>query len=557
LILIAMFVPRIAVSTPVPDIRANNSDALLELNTRDALSITVSLSPGAGSGMSADWWIAATTPFGWYGYVHPNAWQYAPRPDDLMPAHQGVLFELAPVMLLEVTGLPAGNYIFYLAVDTVMNGQLDFDHLFYDSVMVSISEPTGNTYYVATNGSDSNSGTLDAPWLTIQYAADTMRAGDTVYIRGGVYCENVTTAQSGSSSGNIVFSNYPGETPVIDGTGVDANNGFIIDQNYIKLSGVEVRNWNHNVIWVENAAYFEISDCVVHDAASGIGIAYGSHDFVLNRVVAHHFDLYGFDVSTSGGADCYNGTFNDCTAHTGRDREQNVDGFALGHGTQHDFVFNRCITHDVYDGFDISARDTTLNRCSAYDCWNGGYKLWQDNIRLVNCIGMSSAGSNVELDWDEQPGITTLTNCTFYNAGSFNVWVENSGDSLHMCNCILAGGDNIGLAFEQMGVTNYQGDYNLFHNDNPNRAVVVGYSDEFSLAQLASGEWTAYSGQDAHSIVVYSDADIFVDPPVFDLHLSPASPAIDSGTGAGAPSEDFDGRGRPQGNGYDIGAYER
>jgi hypothetical protein len=115
----------------------------------------------------------------------------------------------------------------------------------------------------------------------------------------------------------------------------------------------------------------------------------------------------------------------------------------------------------------------------------------------------------------------------------------------------------IRFTFEQMGVTNYQGDYNLFHNDNPNRAIVVGYTDEFSLAQLASGEWTAYSGQDAHSIVVYSEADIFVDPAVSDLHLSPASPAIDTGTSAGAPSEDFDGRARPQGNGYDIGAYER
>jgi len=530
---------------------------VLELNTRDALSITVSLSPGTGSGMSADWWIAVNSPLGWYGYTTSNGWYHAPRLDALAPAYQGVLFGLTTVDLLNVTGLPAGNYLFYFAVDTVMNGQLDMDHLFFDSVTVTISESAGNIFYVATNGSDSNPGTLDAPWLTIQHAADSMRAGDTVHIRGGVYYENVTTTQSGSPSGNIVFSNYPGETPIIDGTGVDASNGFIIDQNHIKVSGLEIRNWNGNVIWVENAAYFEISDCVVYDATSGIGIAFGSHDFVLNRVIAHHFDLYGFDVSPSGGADCYNGTFNDCTAHTGRDREQNVDGFALGHGTQHNFVLNRCVTYNVYDGFDISARDTTLNRCLATNCWNGGYKLWQDNIKLVNCIGAGSTGSNVELDWDGQPGLSTLMNCTFFNAGTFNVWVENSGDSLHMVNCILAGGDNIGLAFEEMGVTHYQGDYNLFHNDNPNRAVVVGYTDEFSLAQVDSGEWTAYSGQDAHSIVVYSDADIFVDPAVLDLHLSPLSSAIDSGTSVDAPSEDFDGRARPQGAGYDIGAYER
>jgi hypothetical protein len=45
-------------------------------------------------------------------------------------------------------------------------------------------------------------------------------------------------------------------------------------------------------------------------------------------------------------------------------------------------------------------------------------------------------------------------------------------------------------------------------------------------------------------------------------HLLTGSPAIDAGSAAGAPSDDFDGRSRPlDGNGdgniaYDIGAFE-
>ena len=93
-------------------------------------------------------------------------------------------------------------------------------------------------------------------------------------------------------------------------------------------------------------------------------MAAGTHDFELNRVKLHHFTMLGFDASPSGGPPCYNGVFNDCIAYTGRDPEQNVDGFALGHGDQHDFTFNRCVVYDVFDGFDISARNTTLNRCS-------------------------------------------------------------------------------------------------------------------------------------------------------------------------------------------------
>lgn len=141
------------------------------------------------------------------------------------------------------------------------------------------------------------------------------------------------------------------------------------------------------------------------------------------------------------------------------------------------------------------------------------------------------------------------------DAQTYNVWVENTGDSLHMYNCILAGGDNIGLAFEQTDASNYRGDYNLFHNDDASRAISVGYTDEFSLSQI--GDWKSYSGQDTHSIVAHSVAELFVDPTNFDLHLLETSPGVDNGTSAGAPSEDYDGNPRPQGNAPDIGAYER
>ena len=53
-------------------------------------------------------------------------------------------------------------------------------------------------YYVAKTGSDTNPGTLDQPFLTIQRAASVMVAGDTAYIRSGVYRETVRPANSGA-----------------------------------------------------------------------------------------------------------------------------------------------------------------------------------------------------------------------------------------------------------------------------------------------------------------------------------------------------------------------
>ena len=47
------------------------------------------------------------------------------------------------------------------------------------------------TYWVATDGDDSASGTADEPWATLQHAADTVPAGATVFVRGGTYEQRV------------------------------------------------------------------------------------------------------------------------------------------------------------------------------------------------------------------------------------------------------------------------------------------------------------------------------------------------------------------------------
>ena len=79
----------------------------------------------------------------------------------------------------------------------------------------------GNTYYVATTGLDSNDGSLTHPWLTINHAASVAVAGDMVYVRTGIYHEYVFDCYHSGASGNpITFENYPGESPVIDGTGL-------------------------------------------------------------------------------------------------------------------------------------------------------------------------------------------------------------------------------------------------------------------------------------------------------------------------------------------------
>jgi parallel beta-helix repeat protein len=61
---------------------------------------------------------------------------------------------------------------------------------------MAVTAVTPSTYYVATTGNNANDGSLGAPWLTIQYAVDTVGSGDTIRVTAGTYTEQVTIQKS-------------------------------------------------------------------------------------------------------------------------------------------------------------------------------------------------------------------------------------------------------------------------------------------------------------------------------------------------------------------------
>ncbi|MEQ9287643.1 MAG: right-handed parallel beta-helix repeat-containing protein [Cyclobacteriaceae bacterium] len=74
-------------------------------------------------------------------------------------------------------------------------------------------------YVDVKSGSDTNPGTLEKPFRTIQTAADNMVSGDTCYIRAGVYRETVTPKSDG-----LTFKNFENEYVLI--TGLDVITGW-------------------------------------------------------------------------------------------------------------------------------------------------------------------------------------------------------------------------------------------------------------------------------------------------------------------------------------------
>jgi hypothetical protein len=69
----------------------------------------------------------------------------------------------------------------------------------------------------AKAGKDSNPGSEDRPWSTINHALKQLRAGDTLCLRAGSYFENVYCAVAGTREKPITIRAYPGERVVIDG----------------------------------------------------------------------------------------------------------------------------------------------------------------------------------------------------------------------------------------------------------------------------------------------------------------------------------------------------
>ncbi|HVV49053.1 MAG TPA: pectate lyase, partial [Polyangia bacterium] len=115
----------------------------------------------------------------------------------------------------------------------------------------SAAAPAGATdYYVATTGSDTAAGTMDAPWATLQKAANTAVAGDTVWIRGGTYMittpansgAGINFSKSGTASANINYFAYPGEHPKFDFTNLQISTtgytmGFTVSGSYLHFKG--------------------------------------------------------------------------------------------------------------------------------------------------------------------------------------------------------------------------------------------------------------------------------------------------------------------------------
>ena len=123
------------VGVPVPDIKANDKNGSITVSSGAPVSIVLSLDPDNLSGQNVDWWVAESAPDGHFYHFDLSTGLMV---QGLLPTYQGPLFSLGTTQLLNSPDLTVGTHTFYFGVDLNMNGLLDMDSIYYDSINVIV-----------------------------------------------------------------------------------------------------------------------------------------------------------------------------------------------------------------------------------------------------------------------------------------------------------------------------------------------------------------------------------------------------------------------------------
>ncbi len=430
-------------------------------------------------------------------------------------------------------------------------------------------EPAVCVYYVATDGNDDNAGTIEAPWKTIQKAADTVKAGDTVCVRGGTYHEKVEMKTSGTDGAYITFESCGEEVAVIDGESIpvrenDEENALIIvsDKSYIRIKGFCVTNYVSTNEYVPagirlsgSGQHIEILGCTV----CGIKTTYtGAAGQDRN---AHGISVYGtngeapLDSVVIDGCEVYDNMlgWSESVVLNG-----NVTNFRVTNNKIHD---NDNIGID-FIGFEETApyNDQARNGiCSGNEVWNissannGAYDdICADGIYV-------DGGKSIVIErnkvWNCDIGIEVASE----HAGRITENITIRNNVIYGCKAVA------GLAFggydeERGGAENIRITNNTLYDNEPQILIQYDFqSDTNVIRNNIFYKGTDFEGDSENILISHNVTEdpAFVNEEKADFHLADGSPAIDTGLNDEFTGDlDMDNHDRVSGDGIDCGAYE-
>ncbi|MCG2769513.1 MAG: right-handed parallel beta-helix repeat-containing protein, partial [Anaerolineae bacterium] len=466
----------------------------------------------------------------------------------------------------------------------------------------------GSTYYVATNGNDTDPGTLSQPWRTIQHAVEHVSVGDTIIVREGTYDESVNFSVSGQEGAPIVLAANQDEQVIIDGGEYPAL-GDQTSTQYWTIEGFVLDSDAGLTIDLGDWEWYQTHHWIIRDnyIIGSVGI-YGSYNIVEgNEIDGSQHKGYEYGVRDWTEANHHN-LYKNNHIHDFYDRGIWSMYFA------HDSIFEGNHIHDIggqgidLDGFSTVVWRHTVRNNYIHDCGQKGIAIENAFETVVeNNVVHDIAGFGIEvINYGGEVGNEENIEDKCRAGGENDQYGDTDGDNDCRGNitgniirqnlvynigrvggiCIwYAGGVSILGNTVSVGATDgvaaiiiHDGQYCPEIRMQGN--IISGYNtcpisvhstnsltqDSHNLIYQPGGPCAYYTGGSSYSLSQYQDmtgkgqgsiaADArFVDRSGNDFHLFWDSPVIDGGIAIGL-STDLDGGSRPQGLDYDMGAYE-
>jgi len=440
------------------------------------------------------------------------------------------------------------------------------------------------TAYVSPAGDDGAAGTEQAPWGTIQHAADTAKPGDAVCLANGDYAGQgeVFFEVSGTTAAPIIFAAPAGSVTVSALTLQKGAShlrflGFTVQG--FRIWGVTLLGTNEDVVLSHLTVIGGEAGIRLTDGNSGEPPAEGPVSNVVVEDSVVRDSMYTAVDCTPG--PCDRTTFRRLEVF-GAGLEAGFGGDGIGFEKGSNVLVEDCYIHDNGgDGIDLNSRDSDGNVPGVLVRRNRvirnhlmGIKLWAGGRMENNVV----AGQGVDpVLLGVHPGHFEVVNNTIaYNmydpafgerdysfvAGAFNPDLGRASRiKLTLANNLFVFNTAPGISDGPTGIYFGPGvtldeHHNLYWSREDAEIAadfVTGHDPEFARAEIADGTWTDVTGQGAGDVT--ADPLLAAGWPDLDLHLAAGSPAIDAGSTDGAPTDDAEGR--PRSGTPDIGAYER
>ncbi len=415
----------------------------------------------------------------------------------------------------------------------------------------------GATYAVDPGGNDDAAGTQEAPWRTIQRAANAVQAGDEVIVQPGIYREAVYLAASGQPGSPIVFRALPGA--VLESPDPAASlSAFDIAQGvaYVVLDGFEATGGYHETIYVRPGAHdISVRNCRLHRNRAGIWVA-GATAVEIDGCLIEANTAHGIRILAGSSQVAVRRTVsrlhNDGLGCAG-----NADGF-IAEETTSDIEFADCTAEgNGEDGFDLQGSRIAVRRSRSVGNGCAGLKLDRDAV-VENALIANNTTGIVTTSGDADPATIAIANSTVADNRGTQLLLRSPAGSapqpytVDLRNVVASGP---GKAVEVESGVLLRESHNLFFRDDTTSGLLVLHTPEgvrrYTGQQINEGVWAAETGLGTGTLAIPPD---FLAPGEY--HLAAASAAVDRGTAEGAPGDDLTGTVRPQGYATDIGAYE-